>query len=86
MNRSSQRRCSLKKGVLKTFSIFAENTCVEVFLINLGIFKNTYFEEHLLTTPSVRNSTTAPLTLLAAISQNGQTHSNNSSAICRRIV
>ena len=46
--RSSQRRCSIKKVLLKISQNSLENTCARVsFLI-----KNTFFTEHLRTTAS----------------------------------
>ena len=35
MDRSSHRRCSIEKAVLKNFAIFTGNTCVGVSLIKL---------------------------------------------------
>ena len=67
-SRSSHRRCSIKKAVLKNFAIFTvKHLCWGLFLITFikkdfntgisweycGTFKNTYFEEHLLTTASI---------------------------------
>ena len=63
--RSSHRRCSVKKGVIKILQISQEITFVGVSFLILclkrgsntvfsceicEVFKNTYFEEHLLTT------------------------------------
>ena len=42
-NRSSHRRCSVKKGVHRNFAIFSEYC---------EFFKDTYFEEHLRTAVS----------------------------------
>ena len=59
------------------------------------VSKNNYFEEHLRTAASVlcltniwQNATYRHFILhtTQSKSQNGQTHSNNSLAICRRIV
>ena len=57
--RSSHRRCSTKKAVRKNHAIFTEKyLCWCLLLIKLfsceyfGIFKNTYFEEHLRTAAS----------------------------------
>ena len=63
--RSSHQRCSIKKGVLKKSVVFTEkHLCWGLLLIKLktfrpptqvfsckycGIFKNSYFEEHLRT-------------------------------------
>ena len=48
-NRSSYKRCSIKK--LKNFAIFTGNTCEYC-----KIFKNTYFQEHLSTIASVKST------------------------------
>ena len=65
LDRSSQRRCSAKKCVLKNFAIFTgkqlfkdlqfyeKETLTQVFFCEYcKIFKNTYFEEHLRTVAS----------------------------------
>ena len=49
-DKSSHRRCSVKKGVLINFT--GKNLCWCLFLTKLQIFKNTYFEEHLWATAS----------------------------------
>ena len=66
--RSSHRRCSVKKVVLKNvckfhrkkpvlFSLFNIVTGLKVFSCEIcEIFKNTYFEEHLLTAYEAFNS------------------------------
>ena len=50
--RSSHQRCSIKKGVLKNFAKFTENTCCQSLFFNkvVGlspIFINTFFTKHL---------------------------------------
>ena len=64
-HRSSHRRCSVRKGILRSFAKFTwKNTCARVsFLIKLQasacefceISKNTFFCKHLVETASVIN-------------------------------
>ena len=50
--RSSQRRCSVKKGGLKLFCKFLRKTLVLESLFNKFASLQAYFEEHLRTTAS----------------------------------
>ena len=68
-NRSSYQRCSVRKGVLRNFAKFTENTCAwacnfikkETLAQVLScefceISKNTFFTEHLRATASAKNT------------------------------
>ena len=65
--RSSQRRCPVRKGVLRNFAKFRPQDCnfikkethAQVFSCEFcEIFKNTFFREHLQETASEHNSYT----------------------------
>ena len=63
-NRSSQRRCSVKKGVLRNFTKSTrKHLCKSLFFNkvawNFILSKNTFFTEQLRTTASVTNWTVA---------------------------
>ena len=52
--RSSHRKCSIKKGILKNFAKFTgKHLCQSLFFIFWRNFKNTFFTKHLRGTASV---------------------------------
>ena len=61
VHRSTNRRCSMKQGVLKISQNSQENNCARVSFFDkvaisrpfFSIFKNTIFTEHLCTTASM---------------------------------
>ena len=55
-NKSSHRRCSVKKGVLNFANFKGKHLCGSLFLIGLQARpENNYFEEHLWTTASKKD-------------------------------
>ena len=55
INRSSHRRCSLKKSVPKNFANFTGKHLCRSLFNKVAVLRDTYFEEHLWATASICN-------------------------------